>query len=204
MSHICSICTSQTVVLLSCSPLEGIALFPGKARLLGCKHYLQSYIPPLVNPGQPQEIDCQMKEVMYIGPFSNITQVNHWNTHVSEFRPCAGLSSTRREEERFKLFLLLYALRPLVFCLSEEVYSSSSFEELSLQPLWQKALVVRGPTDVRRKELVFMQFSCNETGLDFSAITYMIFARFSDLTNRWVNNQHLSAFPKPLQGNWFD
>lgn len=78
MSRVCSIATRQTLVLLSCcSPCAGIALFPGTARLLGCKHYLQSYIPPLVNPGQPQEIDCHIKEVMYVGPFSNKTQVNH-------------------------------------------------------------------------------------------------------------------------------
>lgn len=111
----------------------GIALFPGTARLLGCKHYLQSYIPPLVNPGQPQEIDCHIKEVMYVGPFSNKTQ---------------------------------------------------------------KALVVSGPTNVRKKELVFMQFSCNETGLDFIAITYMIFARFSDLTNSTNQTRFMSECEK--------
>lgn len=185
-----------------CSPCEGIALFPGKARLLDCKHYLQSYIPPLVNPGQPQKIDCQIEEVMYVGPFSNKTKVNHWcqsSGHVQD--------SVVEEREKRRLHLLLLplsALRPGLFCLSEEVYSSSFFEELSLQPLWQKALVVRGPTDVRRKELVFMQFSCNETGLDFSAITYLIFARFSDLINRWGNDPHLSACPRPLKGNWLN
>lgn len=52
---------------------------------------------------------------------------------------------------------------------------------------WQRrALVVRGPSDVRNKELIFLQFSCNETGEDFSAITYMLFEKFSDLTDRWV------------------
>lgn len=50
----------------------------------------------------------------------------------------------------------------------------------------KRALVVRGPTDVRKKELIFMQFSCNETAQDFSAITYMIFSRFSDLADRWA------------------
>lgn len=50
---------------------------------------------------------------------------------------------------------------------------------------WQKrALVVRGPSEVRSKEVVFMQFSSNETGEDFSAISYMIFADFSDLIHR--------------------
>lgn len=46
------------------------------------------------------------------------------------------------------------------------------------------AVVVRGPSDVRNKELIFMQFSLNETQEDFSAITYMLFARFSDLNAR--------------------
>lgn len=48
----------------------------------------------------------------------------------------------------------------------------------------KRAVVVRGPTDVRNKELIFMQFSHNETEEDFSAITYMLFAKFSDLTDR--------------------
>ncbi|XP_056151417.1 proton-activated chloride channel [Lampris incognitus] len=44
------------------------------------------------------------------------------------------------------------------------------------------ALVVRGPSDVRNKELIFMQFSQNETEEDFSAITYMLFANYSELS----------------------
>lgn len=50
--------------------------------------------------------------------------------------------------------------------------------------LQKKALVVRGPSNVRNKELIFMQFSRNETEEDFSAINYMLFAKFSDLTDR--------------------
>ena len=46
------------------------------------------------------------------------------------------------------------------------------------------ALVVRGPSDVRNKEVVFMQFSLTDADEDFSAITYMLFARFSDLALR--------------------
>ncbi|XP_057714586.1 proton-activated chloride channel isoform X3 [Corythoichthys intestinalis] len=97
----------------------GIALYPGNARLLSCRHHLHDDIPPLVNPGKPQEGDCIIKEVTYDGPFTNRTQ--------------------------------------------------------------KKALVVQGPSDVRNKELIFMQFSQNETEEDFSAITYMPFANFSDL-----------------------
>lgn len=34
-----------------------------------------------------------------------------------------------------------------------------------------------------------MQFSCNETGEDFSAISYMIFADFTDLIDRYVHEK---------------
>uniref|UniRef100_A0A667YJN7 Proton-activated chloride channel n=2 Tax=Myripristis murdjan TaxID=586833 RepID=A0A667YJN7_9TELE len=97
----------------------GIALYPGKAQLLGCKHHYHDYIPPLVDPGKPQEVDCVIDKVTYYDPFKNQTQ--------------------------------------------------------------KKAMVVRGPSEVRKKELIFMQFSHNETEEDFSAITYMLFAKYSDL-----------------------
>ncbi|XP_019727865.1 proton-activated chloride channel isoform X1 [Hippocampus comes] len=99
----------------------GIALYPGNARLLSCRHHYHDHIPPLVDPGKPQEGDCIIKEVTYYGVFTNRTK--------------------------------------------------------------KKALVVQGPSDVRNKELIFMQFSQNETEEDFSAITYMLFAKFSDLDN---------------------
>ncbi|KAF3845419.1 hypothetical protein F7725_008582, partial [Dissostichus mawsoni] len=87
----------------------GIALYPGRAELLSCRHHFHDYIPPLVEPGTHQEGECR------------------------------------------------------------------------------KAVVVRGPSDVRNKELIFMQFSLNETEEDFSAINYMLFSKFSDLTERtWV------------------
>uniref|UniRef100_A0A8C7ZIF1 Proton-activated chloride channel n=1 Tax=Oryzias sinensis TaxID=183150 RepID=A0A8C7ZIF1_9TELE len=100
----------------------GVALFPGNAQLLSCKHHYHDYIPALVNPGKPQPGDCEFRNVNYVGPFSNGTQ--------------------------------------------------------------KHAVVVRGPSDVRNKELIFMQFSLNDTQEDFSAITYMLFAKFSDLTAR--------------------
>lgn len=48
----------------------------------------------------------------------------------------------------------------------------------------KRAVVVRGPSDVKNKELIFVQFSQNETREDFSAISYMLFAKFSDLIER--------------------
>lgn len=69
---------SHSRVCVSFLLFSGIALFPGKAQLLSCKHHLRSYIPPLVDPGKPQEIDCVVKEVRYIEPFTNKTQVSGW------------------------------------------------------------------------------------------------------------------------------
>uniref|UniRef100_A0A8C6TZQ3 Proton-activated chloride channel n=1 Tax=Neogobius melanostomus TaxID=47308 RepID=A0A8C6TZQ3_9GOBI len=113
----------------------GIALFPGNAHLLSCKHHYHDFIPPLVNPGQPQEGDCETQEVTYNGPFRNQTQT---------------------------------------------------------------ALVVRGPSDVRNKELIFMQFSQNETQQDFSAISYMLFAKYSDL----INSANRSKFMRDCERNY--
>ncbi|KAM7376315.1 hypothetical protein PAMP_006057 [Pampus punctatissimus] len=117
-------------------PPPGIALYPGKARLLSCRHHYHDYIPPLVDPGKPQEGDCLIKEVTYFGPFTNETE--------------------------------------------------------------KKALVVRGPSDVRNKELIFMQFSQNETEEDFSAITYMLFAKFSDL----IDSTNNSKFMRDCERNY--
>ncbi|XP_034381496.1 proton-activated chloride channel [Cyclopterus lumpus] len=114
----------------------GIALYPGKARLLSCKHYFHDYIPPLVDPGKPQEGDCLMEDVTYFGPFTNQTKI--------------------------------------------------------------QALVVRGPTDVRNKELIFMQFSLNETEEDFSAITYMLFSNFGDL----IHSANKSIFMRDCERNY--
>lgn len=114
----------------------GIALFPGNARLLSCKHHYHEYIPPLVNPGQPQEGDCEIQEVTYNGPFRNQTK--------------------------------------------------------------KVALVVRGPSDVRNKELLFMQFSQNETQEDFSAISYMLFAKYSDL----IDSANRSEFMRDCERNY--
>ncbi|XP_037097249.1 proton-activated chloride channel isoform X2 [Syngnathus acus] len=114
----------------------GIALYPGNARLLSCRHHYHDHIPPLVNPGKPQDSDCVIEEVTYNGLFTNQTK--------------------------------------------------------------KKALVVRGPSDVHSRELIFMQFSQNETEEDFSAITYMLFAKFSDLDN----SLNKSGFMRDCERNY--
>ncbi|OCT79393.1 proton-activated chloride channel [Xenopus laevis] len=103
----------------------GIALYPGKARLLSCKHHLYDHIPPLIDPGQPGENTCITQNISYTDPYTNST-VKH-------------------------------------------------------------ALIVQGPRDVRRRELVFLQFHLNETKQDFSAIDYLLFSSYDGFlksTNR--------------------
>lgn len=57
------------------SPETGIALYPGKAQLLSCKHHYYDHIPPLINPGQPGEIECTTQRINYTDPFTNQTMV---------------------------------------------------------------------------------------------------------------------------------
>lgn len=45
--------------------------------------------------------------------------------------------------------------------------------------------MVQGPTDVQDRELIFLQFSQNETEEDFSAISYMLFAKYKDMSRRY-------------------
>ncbi|XP_069656283.1 proton-activated chloride channel isoform X6 [Haliaeetus albicilla] len=100
----------------------GIAFYPGKARLLSCKHHYYDHIPPLVNPGQPGDIECTTQRINYTDPFTNQTM--------------------------------------------------------------KYALVVQGPRDVKKKELVFLQFHLNGTDQDFSAIDYLLFSSFQEFINR--------------------
>ncbi|KPP79374.1 transmembrane protein 206-like [Scleropages formosus] len=113
----------------------GIALYPGKAKLLSCKHHHHDHIPPLVLPGKPGENNCMIEEVIYTDPYSNLTR---------------------------------------------------------------QAMVIQGPTDVRNRELVFLQFSQNETEEDFSSISYMLFYKFSDMTH----SLHKAEFMKDCERNY--
>ena len=70
--------TTHGVVLGVCSllpvPPPGIALYPGQAQLLSCKHYYEA-IPPLRSPGQPGDVNCTTQRINYTDPFSNQTLV---------------------------------------------------------------------------------------------------------------------------------
>lgn len=95
----------------------GIALYPGQAQLLSCKHHYE-VIPPLRSPGQPGDMNCTTQRINYTDPFSNQTL--------------------------------------------------------------KSALIVRGPREVKKRELVFLQFRLNESSEDFSAIDYLLFSSFQE------------------------
>ncbi|XP_069787447.1 proton-activated chloride channel [Narcine bancroftii] len=61
-------------------------------------------------------------------------------------------------------------------CIKENV----SFMDPYRNQTWKSALVLRGPQEVRKKELVFLQFHLNETEEDFSAIGYLLFSSFEE------------------------
>lgn len=95
----------------------GIALYPGQAQLLSCKHHYE-VIPPLASPGQPGDRNCTTQRINYTHPFSNHTM--------------------------------------------------------------QSALIVQGPQEVKKRELVFLQFRLNQSSEDFSAIDYLLFSSFQE------------------------
>ncbi|XP_074753274.1 proton-activated chloride channel isoform X1 [Athene noctua] len=114
----------------------GIAFYPGKARLLSCKHHYYDHIPPLVNPGQPGDIECTTQRINYTDPFTNQTM--------------------------------------------------------------KYALVVQGPRDVKKKELVFLQFYLNGTDQDFSAIDYLLFSSFQE----FINSPEKAEFMKDCESSY--
>uniref|UniRef100_A0A2K6K837 Proton-activated chloride channel n=2 Tax=Rhinopithecus bieti TaxID=61621 RepID=A0A2K6K837_RHIBE len=95
----------------------GIALYPGQAQLLSCKHHYE-VIPPLTSPGQPGDMNCTTQRINYTDPFSNQTV--------------------------------------------------------------KSALIVQGPREVKKRELVFLQFRLNKSSEDFSAIDYLLFSSFQE------------------------
>ncbi|XP_058395796.1 proton-activated chloride channel isoform X3 [Diceros bicornis minor] len=99
----------------------GIALYPGQAQLLSCKHHYE-VIPPLRSPGQPGDMDCTTQRINYTDPFSNQTL--------------------------------------------------------------KSALIVQGPREVKKRELVFLQFRLNKSSEDFSAIDYLLFSSFQEFLQR--------------------
>ncbi|XP_062970285.1 proton-activated chloride channel isoform X2 [Cynocephalus volans] len=95
----------------------GIALYPGQAQLLSCKHHYE-VIPPLSSPGLPGDMNCTTQRINYTDPFSSQTM--------------------------------------------------------------KSALIVQGPREVKKRELVFLQFRLNQSSEDFSAIDYLLFSSFQE------------------------
>ncbi|XP_040468206.1 proton-activated chloride channel isoform X1 [Falco naumanni] len=114
----------------------GIAFYPGKAQLLSCKHHYYDHILPLINPGQPGDIECTTQRINYTDPFTNQTM--------------------------------------------------------------KYALVVQGPRDVKKKELVFLQFHLNGTDQDFSAIDYLLFSSFQE----FINSPEKAEFMKDCESSY--
>lgn len=52
--------------------------------------------------------------------------------------------------------------------------------------LQQSALIVQGPQEVKKRELVFLQFRLNQSNEDFSAIDYLLFSSFQEFMQRWL------------------
>ncbi|XP_078085950.1 proton-activated chloride channel [Mustelus asterias] len=63
-----------------------------------------------------------------------------------------------------------------VDCTDEHVNYTDPYRNKTLK----SALIIRGPQDVRKKEVVFLQFHLNETEEDFSAISYLLFSSFKE------------------------
>ncbi|VFV17788.1 transmembrane protein 206-like [Lynx pardinus] len=68
----------------------GIALYPGQAQLLSCKHHYE-VIPPLRSPGQPGDMNCTTQRINYTDPFSNQTLTSVVN-YIDQ-RPAAEKSA---------------------------------------------------------------------------------------------------------------
>ncbi|XP_036199087.1 proton-activated chloride channel isoform X4 [Myotis myotis] len=68
----------------------GIALYPGQAQLLSCKHHYE-VIPPLRSPGRPGDVNCTTQRINYTDPFSNQTLTSVVN-YIDQ-RPAAEKSA---------------------------------------------------------------------------------------------------------------
>lgn len=65
--------------------------------------------------------------------------------------------------------------------------STKALASVSLQ---QSALIVQGPQEVKKRELVFLQFRLNQSKEDFSAIDYLLFSSFREFMQRWLLRVH--------------
>ncbi|KAG8504437.1 Proton-activated chloride channel [Galemys pyrenaicus] len=85
-----------------------------------------------------------------------------------------------------------------VSCTTQRVNYTDPFSNQTLK----SALVVRGPREVKKRELVFLQFRLNQSSEDFSAIDYLLFSSFQELLHRCAGTSlfqpHFRARRLPL------
>lgn len=70
---------------------------------------------------------------------------------------------------------------------------------LAFVSLQKSALIVQGPREVKKRELVFLQFRLNESSEDFSAIDYLLFSSFQEFLHRWPSKS-TAGLPIPGRG----
>uniref|UniRef100_A0A452UVA2 Proton-activated chloride channel n=1 Tax=Ursus maritimus TaxID=29073 RepID=A0A452UVA2_URSMA len=63
-----------------------------------------------------------------------------------------------------------------VNCTTQRINYTDPFSSQTLK----SALIVQGPREVKKRELVFLQFRLNESSEDFSAIDYLLFSSFQE------------------------
>ncbi|KAM4695517.1 proton-activated chloride channel [Discoglossus pictus] len=61
-----------------------------------------------------------------------------------------------------------------ITCVTQKISYTDPFTNRTMK----HALIVQGPREVRKRELVFLQFHLNETEQDFSAIDYLLFSSY--------------------------
>ncbi|XP_045643817.1 proton-activated chloride channel isoform X5 [Ursus americanus] len=69
-----------------------------------------------------------------------------------------------------------------VNCTTQRINYTDPFSSQTLK----SALIVQGPREVKKRELVFLQFRLNESSEDFSAIDYLLFSSFQEFLHRPV------------------
>lgn len=77
--------------------------------------------------------------------------------------------------------------KPLWDCVSTGGAQPRALRLWLLFPPQQSALIVQGPQEVKKRELVFLQFRLNQSSEDFSAIDYLLFSSFQEFMQRWLS-----------------
>ncbi|XP_037353316.1 proton-activated chloride channel [Talpa occidentalis] len=84
-----------------------------------------------------------------------------------------------------------------VSCTTQRVNYTDPFSNQTLK----SALVVRGPREVKKRELVFLQFRLNQSSEDFSAIDYLLFSSFQEFLQS-PNRAHFMQACESAYSSW--